>query len=71
MFTPADHDFMQRALQLASSGFTATPNPRVGCVVVRDNAIVGEAGTGELASRTPRCSRSRKPASARAGARPT
>lgn len=43
MFTPADHDFMQRALQLAELGlFTATPNPRVGCVVVRDNAIVGE-----------------------------
>jgi diaminohydroxyphosphoribosylaminopyrimidine deaminase/5-amino-6-(5-phosphoribosylamino)uracil reductase len=34
---------MQRALQLAELGlFTATPNPRVGCVVVRDNAIVGE-----------------------------
>lgn len=43
MFTPSDHDFMQRALQLAELGlFTATPNPRVGCVVVRDNAIVGE-----------------------------
>ena len=43
MFTPADHDFMQRALQLAELVlFTATPNPRVGCVVVRDNAIVGE-----------------------------
>lgn len=43
MFTPADHDFMQRALQLAQLGlFTATPNPRVGCVVVRENAIVGE-----------------------------
>ena len=43
MFTPADHDFMQGALQLAELGlFTATPNPRVGCVVVRDNAIVGE-----------------------------
>jgi len=43
MFTPADHDFMERALQLAALGLTtATPNPRVGCVVVRDNAIVGE-----------------------------
>jgi diaminohydroxyphosphoribosylaminopyrimidine deaminase/5-amino-6-(5-phosphoribosylamino)uracil reductase len=43
MFTPADHDFMQRAMQLAELGlFTATPNPRVGCVVVRDHAIVGE-----------------------------
>lgn len=44
MFTPADHDFMARALQLAALGLaTATPNPRVGCVVVRENVIVGEA----------------------------
>jgi len=43
MFTPADHDFMQRAMQRAELGlFTATPNPRVGCVVVLDHAIVGE-----------------------------
>jgi len=43
MFTPADHDFMQRALQLAELGLTtATPNPRVGCVLVHDGTIVGE-----------------------------
>jgi diaminohydroxyphosphoribosylaminopyrimidine deaminase / 5-amino-6-(5-phosphoribosylamino)uracil reductase len=43
MFTPADHDFMARALELAERGlYTTTPNPRVGCVIVRDNAIVGE-----------------------------
>lgn len=43
MFTAADHDFMERALQLAELGLaTTTPNPRVGCVVVRDDAIVGE-----------------------------
>ena len=43
MFTAADHDFMQRALQLAQFGMaTTTPNPRVGCVVVRDGEIVGE-----------------------------
>ncbi len=43
MFTPADHDFMQRALELAALGLaTATPNPRVGCVLVRDGAVVGE-----------------------------
>jgi diaminohydroxyphosphoribosylaminopyrimidine deaminase/5-amino-6-(5-phosphoribosylamino)uracil reductase len=43
MFTPADEHFMARALRLAQHGlFTTTPNPRVGCVVVRDGAIVGE-----------------------------
>ncbi|MDD5248862.1 MAG: bifunctional diaminohydroxyphosphoribosylaminopyrimidine deaminase/5-amino-6-(5-phosphoribosylamino)uracil reductase RibD [Rhodocyclaceae bacterium] len=42
-FTAADHEFMARALQLAARGlFTTTPNPRVGCVLVRDGAIVGE-----------------------------
>ena len=42
-FSAADHQFMARALQLARRGlFTTTPNPRVGCVVVRDGAIVGE-----------------------------
>jgi diaminohydroxyphosphoribosylaminopyrimidine deaminase/5-amino-6-(5-phosphoribosylamino)uracil reductase len=36
-------EFMARALQLAERGrFTTFPNPRVGCVVVRNGAIVGE-----------------------------
>ncbi|MFO7189008.1 MAG: bifunctional diaminohydroxyphosphoribosylaminopyrimidine deaminase/5-amino-6-(5-phosphoribosylamino)uracil reductase RibD [Pseudomonadota bacterium] len=39
----ADHDYMRRALELAARGlYTTTPNPRVGCVIVRDGAIVGE-----------------------------
>ena len=43
MFTPADREFMARALALAERGlFTTTPNPRVGCVVVRDGEVVGE-----------------------------
>jgi diaminohydroxyphosphoribosylaminopyrimidine deaminase / 5-amino-6-(5-phosphoribosylamino)uracil reductase len=43
MFTEADHQFMSRALQLAKCGlFTTSPNPRVGCVIVRDNQIIGE-----------------------------
>ena len=34
---------MARALRLAARGlYTTDPNPRVGCVVVRDGAIVGE-----------------------------
>lgn len=42
-FSAADHEFMARALRLAERGLTTTtPNPRVGCVLVRDGAIVGE-----------------------------
>lgn len=34
---------MARALELARRGlFTTTPNPRVGCVLVRDGAVIGE-----------------------------
>lgn len=41
--TAADHAFMSRALQLAAQGlYTTDPNPRVGCVIVRDEEIVGE-----------------------------
>lgn len=36
-------DFMAQALQLAERGrYTTFPNPRVGCVVVRDDVVVGE-----------------------------
>ncbi len=43
MFSAADHAFMARALQLARKGlFSTSPNPRVGCVVVRDGVVVGE-----------------------------
>lgn len=43
MATSADYEFMARALQLARRGlYTTDPNPRVGCVVVRDGEIVGE-----------------------------
>ena len=39
----SDHEFLERALALARRGiFTAHPNPRVGCVLVRDGEIVGE-----------------------------
>lgn len=38
-----DTEYMQRALRLAERGlYTADPNPRVGCVIVKDNRIVGE-----------------------------
>jgi len=42
MLTAADHEFMERALELAGRGlYTTTPNPRVGCVIVKDGVLVG------------------------------
>ena len=38
-----DFRFMARALRLAAKGlYTTTPNPRVGCVVVRNSQVVAE-----------------------------
>ena len=45
MATPERQDraYMARALQLAERGlYTTDPNPRVGCVLVKDDEIVGE-----------------------------
>ena len=42
-FSVADHAHMARALQLAAQGlYTTSPNPRVGCVIVKGDRIVGE-----------------------------
>lgn len=42
-FSSADHGFMARALRLARRGlYSTTPNPRVGCVIVKDGHIIGE-----------------------------
>jgi len=42
-YSAADHAHMARALALAERGlYTATPNPRVGCVVVKDGTAIGE-----------------------------
>jgi diaminohydroxyphosphoribosylaminopyrimidine deaminase/5-amino-6-(5-phosphoribosylamino)uracil reductase len=42
-FSAEDSAYMARALRLAANGrYTAHPNPMVGCVLVRDGAVVGE-----------------------------
>jgi diaminohydroxyphosphoribosylaminopyrimidine deaminase/5-amino-6-(5-phosphoribosylamino)uracil reductase len=43
VFSEEDRQHMARALALAALGMnTATPNPRVGCVIVNRGAVVGE-----------------------------
>ena len=43
MTLTTDGAYMARAIQLARRGyFTARPNPIVGCVIVKDNQLVGE-----------------------------
>lgn len=42
-FSPADHELMAQALRLARLGrYSTDPNPRVGCVLVRDGRVVGQ-----------------------------
>lgn len=42
-FSADDHLYMTRALRLAEQGlYTTMPNPRVGCVIVKNNQIIGE-----------------------------
>ena len=46
--TEADHTYMRRALALAARGWgRVAPNPLVGCVLVRDGAVVGEGWHAE------------------------
>ena len=43
MFSGDDAAYMARALRLAERGLlTTAPNPRVGCVLVKDDTVVGE-----------------------------
>ncbi|TWI52432.1 diaminohydroxyphosphoribosylaminopyrimidine deaminase [Pseudomonas duriflava] len=42
-YSPQDEAYMARALELARLGLYSThPNPRVGCVIVKDDAVIGE-----------------------------
>jgi diaminohydroxyphosphoribosylaminopyrimidine deaminase / 5-amino-6-(5-phosphoribosylamino)uracil reductase len=43
VFSTDDRRHMARALKLAAQGlYTTTPNPRVGCVLVKDGRVIGE-----------------------------
>lgn len=43
LFSQDDYRYMAQALKLARKGlYTTDPNPRVGCVIVRDEQIVGK-----------------------------
>ena len=40
MFSTDDHRYMTQALRLAERGlYTTTPNPRVGCVIVKAGQV--------------------------------
>jgi diaminohydroxyphosphoribosylaminopyrimidine deaminase/5-amino-6-(5-phosphoribosylamino)uracil reductase len=44
----SDERFMRRALELAAPNLGKTgDNPSVGCVIVRDGAVIGEGATAE------------------------
>jgi hypothetical protein len=70
--TETDRSHMARALALAERGlFTTTPNPRVGCVIARGEAVIGEGfhskageahagGCGACRCRKPRRRRERR-----------
>ena len=46
MVRDEDISFMRRALALARmAAYSARPNPNVGCVLVRDDAVIGEGYT--------------------------
>ncbi len=43
MFTDSDKHYMARAIELAQRGwYSTTPNPRVGCVLCKDDKLVAE-----------------------------
>ena len=46
MYSSADLEFMQLALEEArKASFISNPNPRVGCILVKDNQVIGHGHT--------------------------
>ena len=57
-----DEDYMRQALALGRFGLGNTaPNPAVGCVLVKDERIIGGGFTKNRVARMPRPWRSMKP----------
>lgn len=49
MYTVLDHEFMSQALaQAAKSLYLSNPNPRVGCVIVKDGKLIGKGNTQQV-----------------------
>ena len=47
MAEASDLMFLRAAVELAEQGlYSSTPNPRVGCLIVRDGVVVGLFGMG-------------------------
>ena len=45
MIINQDREFMRQAIKMATKGvFSASPNPRVGCVIVKDSKVIGKGG---------------------------
>lgn len=66
-----DARHMARALELARKGVYSThPNPRVGCVIVRDGETVGEGWHVQAGGPMPRCMHCARPVIAPAVPRP-
>jgi diaminohydroxyphosphoribosylaminopyrimidine deaminase/5-amino-6-(5-phosphoribosylamino)uracil reductase len=46
MYTAVDHQFMSQALAEAQNAlYLSNPNPRVGCIIVKDGAVIGRGHT--------------------------
>ena len=49
-----DRQMMARAILLAGKGlYTTSPNPRVGCVICKNNEIIAESGNAPIAQKDP------------------
>ena len=46
MYSPQDHELMNAALAEAKKAlFISNPNPRVGCIIVKNDMIIGRGHT--------------------------